>query len=127
MRFSQIFFYPVPRNSGNKSCIFMVKPHPKEPLCKNPHLDHIKCVFSSILHCIVSSQLKKANNNLKLSVDLVKHGCFTNLGDYKSNWITTNQIKLILLVFRSEGKTRVPKENLAEQSREPTNSTYVWQ
>ena len=34
------------------------------------------------------------NNILKLSVDLVKHGCFTNLGDYKSNWITTNSFSV---------------------------------
>ena len=52
---------------------------------------------------------------------LAEHSCLTNWGDYKSNWITTNQIKF--LVFVERGKPKYPGKNLWEQSREPTNST----
>lgn len=35
---------------------------------------------------------------IKVSVGLAEHSCFVNLGDYKSNKITTNQIKFWLSV-----------------------------
>ena len=39
-------------------------------------------------------------------MDLAEHNAFTNWGDYKSNWITTNQIKCWFFVGEENRSTR---------------------
>ena len=36
------------------------------------------------------------SNHFIVSMDLAEHSGFTNQGDYKSNWITTNQINRVV-------------------------------
>ena len=50
------------------------------------------------------------NNNhfTEVSMALSKHSCFTNWGDYKSKWITTNRIKCWFLMRKK--KPGVPGE-----------------
>ena len=65
------------------------------------------------------------------SVPLSLHGlsqarCFTNWGEYKSYWMTTNQIKFkFWFLVRGENQSTLVR-NPQEQSREPTKSTHVW-
>ena len=56
-------------------------------------------------------------------MDLAKHSGFTNnWRDYKSNWITTNQIKWNI-GFWWEGKTEIPKEKPLRVENQQTQPT----
>ena len=56
-------------------------------------------------------------------MDLAEHSCFTNWGNYKSIWITTNQIKSNVS-FGWEEKTGVPTKKPLRAEKQQTQPTY---
>ena len=54
---------------------------------------------------------------------LAQHSGFTNWGDYKSNWITTNQLKCWFLV-RGENRSTQEKTSQSRVDNQRTQSTY---
>ena len=58
-------------------------------------------------------------------MDLAKHSGFTNnWGDYKSNWMTTNQIKSNeMLVFGERQKPEIPSKEKSSKNRAENQQT----
>ena len=60
---------------------------------------------------------------LFVSMDLAEHSSFTNWEDYKSNWITTNQINCCFLV-RGENRSSRRKTSQNRVEYQQTQSAY---
>ena len=60
-----------------------------------------------------------------VSVNLAQHNCFTNSGDFKWNWITTNQIKFLVVI--EKGKPKYSGKTPLRVDNKETHPTYcVW-
>ena len=91
------------------------------------HLSKLENVRLTFFKFRLTARACAARDSVPLSLNgLSQACCFANWGDYKSYWITTNQIKFEFWFLVSGETLSTLGRNAPEQSREPTKSTHVW-